>query len=1079
MALSDLSIRRPVFAWMLMVGLIVFGGLAFMRLGVSQLPDVDFPVITVQVHLDGAPPEVMEQDVVDVLEDKVMSIEGVKTVTSQARNSYATVKVEFDLSRNIDIALQDVQAKISQAQKLLPTDIDAPTISKTNPDDMPIIYLSVEAPNYKAQDLMMYVRDELKNKFATVPGVGDIVLGGYLDPNMRIWVKDKELNRYQLAVSDLISNLTNEHVDPPTGQVDQGRKEFNLRFYGEAASPEQFAKIRLNYRGGQPNYNPITLGQVARIEESTADVTTMARAMGAPAISVAVLKQRGSNAVAVARGVRAKVKELAKIMPEGMRIGINFDSSKYVEEAVSDLNFTLLLSALLTGIVCWMFLGSWSSTFNVLLAIPTSIIGAFSILYWFGFTLNTFTLLALSLAIGIVVDDAIMVLENIVRHQEMGKGRVQAALDGSREITFAAAAASISVIAIFLPVAFMSGIIGKFFFQFGVTMTIAVLISLLEALTLSPMRAASMGGEIVHGRPTKIGRMFEAGIDWVTRGYAKTLEICLGHKWTVIITATVLCVASFMLVKKLRQEFLPTEDQSRFIINVQTPVGSSITFTSAKIKEVEAWVVKRPEVERYFAIMGSTGGNGDLNSGRVVVTMKDPGKRGIDPVAKRELKQQDLMGLARNDLRKNIKDVKIVVQDLSMRGLTTSRGFPVEFTVLGRDWEKLAEYVNQMTDEMGKSGLMTDLDTDYLVGMPEIQIVPDRDRASARGVVLKVVGEAINAMIGGQKIGQYPFHGHRYDVRIKLEDDGRSQLDRIKGLFVRNNRGELIALSELVKVENRATVQAVARLNRERAITVFANVKQGESQKKALEYVQELEKKMLPTGYHVVFSGSSQTFQESFQSLGFALIFGIFVAYMVLATQFNSFIDPITVLVALPFSVTGAFVSLWMSGQSLNIYSMIGLILLMGIAKKNSILLVDFTNQVRDGGEKSIVKALVHACPIRLRPILMTSIATVAGAIPPALALGPGAESRVPMAITVIGGVLISTIFTLYLVPCVYVLLSRFENRESLLEQEGLVMDSDGNVSRLDGKPNEPRGAHGHSGKPGGDGLPVGALPVV
>ena len=382
-----------------------------------------------------------------------------------------------------------------------------------------------------------------------------------------------------------------------------------------------------------------------------------------------------------------------------------------------------------------------------------------------------------------------------------------------------------------------------------------------------------------------------------------------------------------------------------------------------------------------------------------------------------------------------------------MRGLTTSRGFPVEFTVLGRDWEKLAQYVDQMTDEMGKNGLMTDIDSDYKVGMPEIQIVPDRDRASARGVVLKVVGEAVNAMIGGQKIGQYPFHGHRYDVRIKLEDDGRSQLDRIKGLYVRNNRGELIALAELVKVENKATVQAVARLNRERAITVFANVKQGESQKKALESVQELGAKILPTGYHVVFSGSSQTFQESFQSLAFALIFGIFVAYMVLATQFNSFIDPITVLVALPFSVTGAFVSLWMSNQSLNIYSMIGLILLMGIAKKNSILLVDFTNHVRESGEKSIAKALIHACPIRLRPILMTSIATVAGAIPPALALGPGAESRVPMAITVIGGVLISTVFTLYLVPCVYVVLSRFENRESLLEQEGLVMDQHGNVS--------------------------------
>ena len=1034
MALSDLSIRRPVFAWMLMCGLIGFGGLSFFRLGLSQLPDVDFPLITVSLHLDGAPPEIMEQDVVDVIEDKVMSIEGVKTVSSTSKNSSATVKVEFDLNRNIDLALQDVQAKISQAQKLLPPQIDPPSITKTNPDDFPILNVSVEAPDLKTQDLMAFVRDELKNKFATIAGVGDISLGGYLEPNMRIWVKNDKLKSFDLAVTDVISNVTNEHVDPPTGQVAEGKKEFNLRFYGEATTPEQFRKLRINSRGGQTNFRPLALGSFADIVEGTEDVTTKARSMGKPAVSLGIIKQRGSNAVQVARAVRARVKEIEKTLPKGVTIGINFDSSKYVEEAVGDLNFTLLLSAALTGIVCFVFLGSWSSTFNVLLAIPTSIVGAFSALYFLGFTLNTFTLLALSLAIGIVVDDAIMVLENITRHREMGKRRVAAAIEGAREITFAATTASVSVIAIFLPIAFMKGIIGKFFFQFAVTMTVAVLISLLEALTLTPMRAASFkdkGAGEHQERRTWFGRTFEKSLDWLTKSYQSSLQISLRHKWKILLVATAMAVGSFYVARYLRQEFLPTEDQSRFVINILTPVGSSLELTDEKVKVVEEFVKSRPEVFRYYSIIGGS----DLNSGRVIITMKDPGDRGIDPETHKELRQIDLMNLSRKTLKAKLPGVKVVIQDMAMRGLTTSRGFPIEFTVQGPDWEKLAQYSVQIMDEMGKSDFATDIDTDYKVGMPEIQVRPNREKAAESAVSMNVIGSAINAMIGGQKVGQYPKEGHRYDVRVKLAPDDKDQVGRVNEISVRNSTGQLVSLKQLVDIENHPTVQSVARLNRERAITVFANVRQGASQKEALEAIQEMGTRILPSGYHIAFSGSSQTFTESFESLIFALIFGIFVAYMVLATQFNSFIDPITILVALPFSVTGAFVSLYLTNQSLNIYSMIGLILLMGIAKKNSILLVDFTNQTLAEG-KPILEALIHACPIRLRPILMTSVATIAGAVPAALSIGPGSESRIPMAITVIGGVIISTIFTLYLVPCVYLILSRFESRKSLQEQE-------------------------------------------
>jgi HAE1 family hydrophobic/amphiphilic exporter-1 len=494
------------------------------------------------------------------------------------------------------------------------------------------------------------------------------------------------------------------------------------------------------------------------------------------------------------------------------------------------------------------------------------------------------------------------------------------------------------------------------------------------------------------------------------------------------------------MAKGLRTEFLPPEDQSRFIISLTTPVGSSLAYTDAVTKKVEDWVVSRPEFERYFAIIGAGGGGGtgDLNTSRVVITMKDPGKRGIDPTKNKELTQQEMMAVARDTLRPMLKGTRVVMQDLAMRGLTTGKGFPIEFTVQGPDWDKLAEYSQQIMAELGKSGHATDIDTDYKVGMPEIQVIPDRTKASARGVPLYIVGETVNAMIGGEKIGQYPHGGHKYDVRIKLAADEREQTDRIKGLYVRNNRGELVKLVDLIDIVSKPTVQAVARLNRERAITIYANVAKGASQKGVLGEIAQMSTQILPSGYHVVFSGSSQTFTESFQSLIFALIFGIFVAYMVLATQFNSFIDPVTVLMALPFSVSGAFVSLWVTNQSLNIYSMIGLILLMGIAKKNSILLVDFTNQVRSSGEGSVEKALIQACPVRLRPILMTSFATVAGAIPTALAIGPGSESRVPMAVVVIGGVFVSTFFTLYLIPCVYLALSRFESRKSLIDAADL-----------------------------------------
>jgi multidrug efflux pump subunit AcrB len=527
-------------------------------------------------------------------------------------------------------------------------------------------------------------------------------------------------------------------------------------------------------------------------------------------------------------------------------------------------------------------------------------------------------------------------------------------------------------------------------------------------------------------RTSRIGRGIEFALKWITAFYTKTLVQVLHHPKKVLLLAFAFFGLSLFTLTLLNKEFLPSEDQSRFNIRLKTPIGSSLVYSDVKFSEAEKLLAKRPEVDRYVLQVGG-GSLGDANSGSVLVTMKEKGKRGIDPELHHEMSQSELMNYCRRELKK-VPDLRVSIQDLSTKNFTASRGFPVEFSVQGPDWDQLAGYSHQITHELEKTGLVTDIDTNYESAMPEYQIVPDRVKAASRGVSIFSIGQTINAMIGGVLVGRYPKNGHRYDINLKLEETKEEPTTLMKSLFVRNNHGEMIRLSELVKIEMRSSMVEINRLQRERAITVYANVTNGRSQQDALKAVEDISKKILPRGYHAVFSGSSQTFNESFQSLLLALLLGLIIAYMVLASQFNSFIDPVSVLMALPFSVSGAFIALYLTHQSINIYSMIGLVLLMGIVKKNSILLVDFTNQVKATRSLSASEALLEARPIRLRPVLMTSVATIAGAVPAAISFGPGAESRIPMAIAVIGGVIASTILTLYVVPATYSLLSKKTN---------------------------------------------------
>lgn len=1020
-SLAEISIRRPVFAWMLTLALVLFGAISFLRLGISQMPDVDFPVLSVQVAWNGAAPSVIESEIVDVLEENLVSVEGIRDIASTIRQGQATITVEFELGRDVDSALQEVQSAVSRVR--LPLDVDPPTIRKTNPDDQPIIWLGVSGER-SLHELITYVDQNIKDRFEILPGVGEVMLGGFTERNLRLWVDNQKLKTHELTLLDVRDALLRGHLEIAAGRLENNQQELNVRIYGEGYTPEEVGNILITSRGGRPIYqSSLRLKDIARVEDGLADIRRISRVNGLPAIGLGIKKQRGSNAVEVGDTVKAKMEEVAKTLPPDLNIGVNFDSTVFIRESVEETEFTLLLSALATAVVCFFFLGSLRPTFNVLLSIPTSIVGTFAVIYFMGFTLNFFTILGLALAIGIVVDDAIMVLENIYRHHAMGKSRVIASRDGTNEITFAAIAASVAVIAIFLPVAFMEGVIGKFFFQFGVTISTAVALSLLEAVTLTPMRCSQFMEE-THSQGAFVRKLDDIFASFA-KLYGLLLGACLRFRWLVVIVALVIFGFSLPAMGKLKKEFIPAQDQSIFIMRLQTPVGSSLESTSQIVREAEKYLQSRKDVKRVFAAIGGFGG-GEVNTGIAFVSLVSPKER--------SLTQAQIMDEVRAAMQK-IPNLKAFPQDLSTRGFTAQRGFPVEFNVRGSDWNELETHTNALIKRLEDSKTVVDIDTDYRLGQPEVAIVPKRDSAAARGVPVETISDTISIAMGGQRQGKFTNDGRRYDVRVALEPNQKTGPEDILKLDVRNIHGEIVPLREVAEVSTNQTLQTITRRNRQRSISVFANVAPGSSQGEAIQTAERLGKELLPAGYTIFLGGGAQTFKESFQSLIFVFWLGVIVAYMILGAQFNSFIHPVTVLLALPFSITGAVFALALADQTLNLFSIIGMILLMGIVKKNSILIVEFINHKRFVEKLDIDQAILTAAPIRLRPILMTSFATIAAAIPPALALGPGAESRIPMAVTILGGVLVSTLFSLFVVPCAYRIFSKLERSNPLGEE--------------------------------------------
>jgi len=1017
MNLIDLSIRRPVFAWVLMFALIVFGAICLNRMGISQLPDVDFPVVSISVTYEGAAPEVVEAELIDPIEERLLAIEGIKEMRSSARQGAGSVTLEFDINRNVDVVLQEVQTALGRMR--WPPGVDPATIRKQNPEEDPIIILSVYG-EASLRDMINWTQNYLLDQIRFLPGVGEVSIQGFSERNLRIWVDPRKLAQYYLTLSDVVNAISTQHLESAAGQFTEGQRELRVRWLGEAVNVDEVANIQILQRGGQRIYDrEIFIRDVARVEDGLSDIRRMARVDGKGAVSISVRKQRGTNEVTVAREVREKLAAIKDSFPKGFNYRVNVDFTLPTEATVNLTIEKLWVAALITILVCFLFLGSIQAAVNILFSIPTSIVGTFTILYFSGFTLNLFTLLALTLSISIVVDDAIMLLENIVRHYRMGKGSAKAASDGAKEVLPAAIAATLAVIAVFLPVVFMEGIIGKFFFQFGITMSAAVALSLLEAVTITPMRAAALLSS--EPKVSRLEHFLDEMFEKFSHAYQRILHGTLRYKYIVVGTSLVLFVVSLFLITKVRQEFVPAQDQNFVIINAQMPPGTSLEATSREAEKLEAILKEDADVEGFVVSVGGGGGSSNVNQVFLPVALK--------PRAERQLGHVEIMNKWRKEFRK-IKDMRVSMRDISARNLSSGRQNPVAVNLRGPDLSVLLAKSNELMERLEKENLAVDLDTDFRVGIPELVLTPQRNAMALRGVSVEEVGQILSAGVGGLREGRYTADGRRYDIRFKFIEEQIRKPEDFKRLYVRNNFGNLIPLSQLVNIKEEKAIQGISRVNRQRAISVFGNLAPGQSQAYVLERAGAIAKEILPQGYSFALEGASAGFSESFKSLYSAMLVGVLVAYMILAVQFNSFIHPVTVLVALPFSVTGALVALWMFDVSLNLFSFIGLIVLMGIAKKNSILLVEFTNQVRRHGEKDISKALLEACPVRLRPILMTSVATVAAALPLVIGHSIGSETRTPMGLSIIGGTLVSTLLTLFVVPALYLTLSPLESKK-------------------------------------------------
>ncbi len=1011
MNLSDVCIRRPVFTLMLTLSLVVFGVLGYQRLGVDQFPSMEFPVVNVIALMEGASPEVMEEDVTDVLEEYLNSIAGVRSLASVTTEGTSQITVTFELDRDLDVAAQDVRDKVSQARYELPQDVEPPLVQKFATGDFPILWFPL-ITNRGTVENTEFLKYTVKPRLETIAGVGSTPIFGGLERNIRIWLRADDLEARGLASGDVIAALRREHVDLPGGRVESARLDYTVKTDAEFRTLEELEGLVVAYDGDAP----IHLRDVARVEDGAEDPITIARYNGQPSIAMGIIKQSGGNSVAIADEAYARIRALNEVMPEGLSFDASagvIDFTLAIREAVDETLFALAFGAVLAVLTVFVFLRRTRPTLIVATAIPLSIIATFGVMWLLGFTLNVMTLLGLTLAVGVVIDDAIVVLENIERHREEGEGPHEAASRGTRQIAFAATAATVSIAAVFLPVAFVEGIVGNFLREFGLTVASAVMISLFVALTLTPMLAARMPppAERSHG---SIYQRLERGFERLESVYRRLLGWGLANRVAMLGLATLALGVAVGFAVLLPAEFMPPEDRGWFFTRIETPPGTSREATLGMLKRNERWLLEQPEVAGLFAAVGIAGPDDPEGATNIALMFST-----LHPRAERERTAQELIREARKALAV-IPGQRVNVFDMSLA--TTGGGADVEFSLQGNlDLLELDALADRFLAELEEVDGFVDLDKSLKLGLPEVRVIPDRAKAAALGVDAATLAAAVQAMIGGLDVATFKDRGRGYDVRVRLEAEDRAEPEAIDRISVRNRKGELVELRNLVEIEKGAAPSAITRKDRQRSVTLSGNL-DGLVLQDALEAVDAVAARVLPEGVGISFSGEAEQMQESAQQFGLMLGLAILVIYMVLAMQFESLLHPLTVMLALPLAMTGALGGLFLAGMSLNMFSMIGIILLFGLVTKNSILLVDYANQLRAQGVDR-VEAMRRAAPVRMRPVLMTAVSMIFGVLPAAVGVGPGAESRQPMGVATAAGMFSSTLLTLLVVPVVYLVL--------------------------------------------------------
>lgn len=1008
MTISNFCIRRPVFTLMLIGAMVVFGLTAYRSLGVSLFPDVDFPIVTVTVVYEGADPETVETEVSDVIEEAVNTISGIKSLRSVSAEGIAQVFIEFQLDRNIDVASQDVRDKVAGVRADLPTEIEAPVVEKFDPDSAPILSIVLSGPT-SIRELTRLADDVIKPQIEGIEGVGSVKLVGGRDREVRVWLRVDDLRTYGLAAQDVINALQQENIEYPGGRVESENREVVIKTLGEMETVRQFEEIVIAYRDGAP----IRVRDVATVEDGQEDFRSLARLNGQLAVSLLVRRQSGENLLAVADGVKAQLDKIRASLPNGYQLVLAQDLSVFVANSFNDTQGELLRGSFLAVLVILIFLRNPRGAFVAAVTIPTTIVATFTFINVMGFTLNMMSMLALSISVGMVIDDSICVLENSFRHMEEGKPRVQAALAGIAEIGFAVIATSLAIVAVFIPVAFMDGLVGQFFYEFGMTVTFAVVISTFIAVTLSPMLCSQvLKLPKRHGLIFRVTERFFVGLE---SAYRMALGVALRFRTLTVVAALGIFVASLMLTGLIGKEFVASQDEGQFNVQIETPLGSSIHRTSKLVETVERRLEGLPGVTDVFTTVGA-GAEGRVTTATVLVKLL--------PKSQRQLGQQDVMLLARKQLD-DLSECEISIEDIPRVSGGGTRSSPIQFNLRGPDLAALDETSKQVMDGMKQVGGIVDINTSYDPEKPEISVVIDRERAADLGVSARELGSTIRALVGGQKVTSFKDDGESFDVRVRLVASDRTQRDAAYSLPVRGRNG-LVELRSLVDVRDGTGPVQIDRQERQRQVTILANLEKG---KPLGEAVGDIEKVVgaveLPPGVKTAFTGAADMMAETFGNILFSMMLAVILIYMILAAQFESLVHPFTVMLSLPLSVGGALGALALTGRTLNIFSMIGMIMLMGLVTKNAILLVEYTNQLRGRGMGK-TDALLKAGPVRLRPILMTAFSTIAGMIPIAIGLGEGAESRAPMGTCVVGGMVTSTLLTLIVIPVMYSLLDDF-----------------------------------------------------